>query len=199
MLTLPSVYGRFATAIDKAVLVRPTGAGAVEVQKALAELVLLRLFFRLEAYLEDVTVRIACGTSYADGTPPSLLIASANRVVAISNLRRHGRAKSIELKWTIGGDIRNNVRHVIAPADPIYSTILAHEAELDRWRRVRNHIAHGNADTSKKFRPVVTHHYGAALPNITPGQLLLSRRFAPSLLDQAIIFARVFAKDLARI
>lgn len=171
----------------------------MEIQKALAELVLLRLFFRLEAYLEDVAIRLACGTSYADGTPPSLLIASANRTAAISNLRKHGRAKTIDLKWTIGADIRNNVKHVMASVDPIYATILAHEAELDRWRRVRNHIAHGNSDTSRKFRPVVNYHYGAALPNITPGQLLLSKRFTPVLLDQAIIFARVFAKDLARI
>ncbi len=98
----------------------------------------------------------------------------------------------------MGSDIRNNIRHVIAFTDPIYAAVLAHETELDRWRRVRNHIAHGNSDTSRKFRPVVTHHYGAALPNITPGQLLLSNRFSPILLEQAIVFAKVFAKDLAQ-
>lgn len=199
MLSLSSVYGRFAASLGKASLVRPTGSESVDVQKALAELVLLRLFFRLESYLEDVTIRLACGSDYADGLTPNLLVASRNRIVAISNLRRFGRPKAIELKWTIGSDIRKNIQNVVHAADPIYSVVTAHEAELDRWRRVRNHIAHGNSDTSKKFRPVVTHHYGAALPSITPGQLLLSKRFSPVLLDQALIFARVFAKDLARV
>lgn len=198
MLPLSSIYGRFVASLGKAASVRPSSGLSVDVQKALAELVLLRLFFCLESYLEDVTCRLACGCDYVDGSAPNLLVASASRAAAIANLRSHGRTKAIDLKWTIGSDIRRNVQHVIDSGDPLYSTLLLHEAELDRWRRVRNHIAHGNADTSRKFRPVVTHYYGAALPSITPGQLLLSSRFSPILLDQALIFARVFAKDLAR-
>jgi hypothetical protein len=203
VIPLASVYSRFSASLSAISAVRAATVGSAEIQRALGELVLLRLFFRLEAYIEDVTIRICRGSAYADGTNPSLLVAPTSRQSAIQQMRTLNRFKagaptSIELKWTMGPDIRNNAKFVIAPTDPFFATVGSHEAELDRLRRIRNHIAHGNSDTGRKFRPVVAHHYGAALPSITPGALLLSNRFSPPLLDQAIVFARVFARDVVR-
>jgi hypothetical protein len=184
--------------LSKVSALRPFSASEALEQKALAELLLLRLFYRLETFVEDVTIRICCGAIYADGTVPAKLIACKSRTSAITNMKSTSRAKAIELKWTMEADIKKNVQYVLDSTDPFFATVTSHGAELDRLRRTRNHIAHGNPDTSRKFRPVVKHHYGATLPSVTPGVMLLSNRFSPDLLDQAFVFARVFARDLVR-
>jgi hypothetical protein len=192
------VHSSYLASVSKVSALRPFSASEALEQKALAELLLLRLFYRLEAFIEDVTIRICCGANYADGSAPAKLITCKSLTSAITNMKSTGRTKAIDLKWTMEADIKKNVQHVLDSADPFFATIASHSAELDRLRRTRNHIAHGNSDTSRKFRPVVNHHYGAALPNVTPGVLLLSNRFSPDLLEQAFVFARIFAKDLVR-
>lgn len=201
---LDAVYNEYTVSLSKLATFSSGISGAPNVQKAMAELVLLRIFYRLEAFLAEATARICCGAPYLDGSLPALLLQSTSRNSAVANMRCHGRfkangmPKTIDLKWTIDADILNNVKFLVAQPDNFTSVIANHGPEMDRLRRMRNHIAHGNRDTSKKYRPVVTYHYGVALPHITPGVLLLSPRFTPILLTQAFVFARVFARDLVK-
>ena len=198
MARLDALYNDYTDSLSKLAIFSAAISGTPVVQKAMAELVLLRLFYRLEAFLEEATIRICCGANYLDGSSAGLLVSSRGRKVAISNMRQLSRPKAIDLKWTIGTDMLNNVKFIIPSTDSYVSVVTNHSSELDRMRRVRNHIAHGNRDTSRKFRPVVEYYYGAKLPHITPGVLLLSPRFSPSVLSQAFVFARVFAKDLVK-
>lgn len=204
MARLDALYGEYVDSLAKLASFSASISGGPVIQKAMAELVLLRIFYRLEAFLEEATIRICCGAAYLDGSSAAVLVASRSRDAAIKNMRQHNRTnaagapKSIDLKWTIDSDILNNVKFVIPAADSYCTVVTNHGPELDRMRRMRNHIAHGNRDTSRKFRPVVTHFYGAALPHITPGVLLLSPRFGPTVLSRAFVFARVFAKDLIK-
>lgn len=197
-------YRDYVASLAKLATFSSSIAGPPIVQKAMAELVLLRMFFRLEAFLADATTRICCGAAYMDGTAPSLLVGSRSKGSAVDKMRHYGRftpsgaPKAIELKWTMASNIATNVKFVVDASDPFYVVIANHSAELDRLRRTRNHIAHGNRDTSRKFRPVVTHHYGAALSHITPGTLLLSPRFTPNVLSNAFVFCRVLARDLVK-
>ena len=181
-----------------------SSSDSASTQKAFAELLLLRIFFRLESFIESATIRICCGSRYLDNTRPKLIVTGQSKADAIHKMRSHGRfkadgtPKTIDLKWTMCADIEQNANFVINSSDPFFTTMTNHNAEFDRLRRMRNHIAHGNRDTSRKFRPVVEYHYGASLSHITPGILLLSPRFSPNLLSRAFVFARVFASDLVR-
>lgn len=167
-------------------------------QSAIGELIFLRLFSMLEIELEDVTTKIVCGARYLDGTAPALLHYSRSASLARDAMRKHGRPKAIDLKWTIGADLRGNVKFVLDPSDPYFAAVTAHEARVDEMRRIRNHIAHSNSDTLRKYKPVVVTHYGAYVPRITPAVLLQSGRFRPTLLKQYLAAARIIIKEFAR-
>lgn len=179
-------------------LVDGIAAAPPQYQSSIGELIFLRLFSMLEIELEDVTTKIVCGARYLDGTAPVLLHQSRSVALARDAMRKHGRSKALELKWTIGTDIRANVKFVIDPSDPYFVAVTTHEARIDEMRRIRNHIAHSNSDTLRKYKPVVVAHYGAYVPRITPAVLLQSGRFRPTLLKQYLAAARIIIKEFVR-
>jgi hypothetical protein len=70
---------------------------------------------------------------------------------------------------------------------------------LTEVRYIRNHIAHRNDASRRKFRNVVPRHYGAFKPGVTSGTLLLSDRIsAPPLMEVYIRTSRVLVKDLVK-
>ena len=69
---------------------------------------------------------------------------------------------------------------------------------IDELRRVRNRIAHNNAQSRTNYRDVVRRHYGAFLNHVTPGMLLLSSRKKPTLIEQYIKKQRIFVKDIIK-
>lgn len=179
-------------------LVNDIAAAPPKYQSAIGELIFLRLFSMLEIAIEEVTIKIVCGAPYLDGTAPALLHRCRSASLARDAMRKRGRPKAIELKWTIGSDICANVKFVVDPADPLFATVTAHETRINEMRLVRNHIAHSNADTLRKYKPVVVTHYGAYVARITPAVLLQSGRFTPTILKQYLAAARVIVKELTR-
>lgn len=167
-------------------------------QSAIGELIFLRLFSLLEVAIEEVTTKIVCGARYLDGSVPGLLYRARSAMLAHAAMRKLGRPKTIDLKWTIGSDIRSNVTFCVVPGDAFFSTVVAHEARIDEMRRIRNHIAHSNSDTLRKYKPVVVSYYGAYVPRITPAALLQSSRFSPPLLKQYLSVSRTVVKELTR-
>jgi hypothetical protein len=170
----------------------------IKFQKILGELVMLRLFSLLEAHLQSLCMKIVCGAPYLDGTRPTLLVKAPSAASAILQMRTLNRAKTLDLSWTTCTAIKKNIEFSVDTSDPIFATFAAYDASIDEMRLVRNHIAHGNADTRRKFRPVVKAHYGAYVPSITPGVLLLSRRHSPSILKRYLIQCRIAVRDIAR-
>jgi hypothetical protein len=168
-------------------------------QKLVAEIILLRLFALMESSFESIATKVLCGATYLDSTVPMVLKSCSNRVDALDVMRRHGRKKPrSQLKWTMVTDIKENLRHVLDVADPLIKTFDIHALIIDEIRRVRNHVAHRNADTRRKYRSVVQQHYGSYVPSVTPGVLLLAKRFRPILLEQYLRKAKIVLKELLR-
>lgn len=170
-------------------------------QKAVAEIIHLRLFDLLSAHIEVVASKVSSGAVYLDGSRPNLLIprlASIER--AIDAFRNLNRARPRwTLPWTERGQIDENVKHVIDAADNFRQTIDRHSVSLDEMRQVRNRIAHGGTDARTKFQNVVRRYYGARMNHISPGTLLLSSRIAPNLLSQFFAKGNILAKELVKI
>jgi hypothetical protein len=168
-------------------------------QKLVAELVMMRLFDEFQDALSGIAQRLACGTPYADGTPPSLLTAAAKSTAGARLLfEQYGRAKPRPAKWSRTKFINETTKHVLNATEPFTLACIANALVISEMQAVRNRIAHKNASSRAAFAPVVQRHYGAKLNNVTPGLLLLSPRFSPTLLERYVIACRVIATGCAR-
>ena len=171
----------------------------VGLQKLLAELIMMRLFDDLQEALSGVALRLACGTSYADGMPPILLTAPAKSTAGARVLyETFGRPKPQGMKWSKATFINETTKYVLDPANPFTVACNANAVVMAEMQAVRNRIAHANANSRKAFAIVVQKRYGAKLNNISPGTLLVSSRFSPSLLQQYLSTCRIVAKACAR-
>ncbi len=165
-------------------------------QKLVAEIVLLRLFYLFENIISSVASKLACGATYSDGSAPILLAPRARSSLAARVLfQNHGRTKPRILKWSQASEIKNNVKHIIDVNDNFGTVIDSHGVLIDDMRRVRNRIAHNNAQSRKNYREVVRKHYGAYMNHVTPGLLLLTPRITPRLLEQYIRQERILVKS----
>jgi hypothetical protein len=171
----------------------------VRLQKLLAELIMMRLFDELQEAIAGVALRLACGTRYADGTAPHLLTAPARSTMGARHLyETHGRPKVKACKWSRTKFINETTKYVLDPGDPFTVTCNAHALVISEMQAIRNRIAHRNAAARAPFSTVVKRYYGAALNTVSPGLMLLSPRFSPTLLEQYLAASRVIAKSCAR-
>lgn len=168
-------------------------------QKLIAEVLFLRAFGLLERTLESITVKMLCGARYVDGSVPLVMISAYSALEAHYNMTSVGRRRRLPyLKWTQVSEIKKNVVHLVDPTDPFITTLDAYNPSLEEMRSIRNHIAHRTSSTLAKFKPVVRHYYGAYVSAITPGTLLLSPRWVPSLIDEYITTTRILIRELTR-
>lgn len=168
-------------------------------QKLVAEIVLLRLFSLFENLITSVSLKLTSGASYVDRTVPMLLARARSSQSAMVLLKTHGRAKPInQLRWSKGSEIKNNLRHVMDQNDNLMTVVDRNAGFIDELRRVRNRIAHNNAQSRKNYRDVVRRHYGAYMNNVTPGMLLLTQRLQPSLLEQYIRREGILVRDIVK-
>ena len=153
----------------------------------IAELVLLRMFALLESALEESACRLICGARYCDGYAPQLLRHRPVRGLekARAEMREYNRATPMNrLRWTRARDIAENLEKLLPRNEHFVTTVLNHGVHISDMRKIRNHIAHRNAETRKRFQDVIYQHYGARVPGLTPGKFLVSSRFSPSILEQ---------------
>jgi hypothetical protein len=170
-------------------------------QKALAELLLIRLFDDLQEALAGMAYRLACGAPYVDNTRPTLLTAPARSTLGARVMfETHNRAgKKYYVKWSKTTYIKDTVRHVIDPADSFVLACDAHALTISEMQVVRNRIAHRNATTRARFNTVLQRYYGGTPSNVTPGLLLIAPRTAPATpLSRYLAATRVLVKDCAR-
>lgn len=199
MRTLQTDYAECVSELTKlSALARNVGKLEPVFQKLVAEITFLRLFYVLENGFQAFACKLLCGCSYLDGSLPVLLSPSASISAAADRMRKFGRVRAHDLKWSKASEVNENVRYLIDASDHYVRVINFHGSLIDEMRRVRNRIAHNNQQSRKNFRVVVHRHYGAYLNQVTPGLLLVSPRRSPPLLDQYLAKALVLVKELAR-
>lgn len=171
----------------------------VRMQKLLAELVMLRLFDEFQDAIAGIAFRLACGTPYADGTVPKLLTAPAKSASSARTLyETFARPRPKPVKWSKVAFINATTKHVLDPSDAFSAACNNNALVISEMQAVRNRIAHANASSRAAFAIVVQRHYGAKLNHVSPGMLLLSSRFSPTLLEQYVAACRAITKGCAR-
>jgi hypothetical protein len=167
-------------------------------QKLVAEIVLLRLFSLFENLIVSVSLKLACGATYVDGSNPTLLVRARSSKHALTLFQTYGRNKQRLLQWSKAADIKENLRYVINYTDNIATVVDRNGVLIDELRRIRNRIAHNNVKARKNYREVVRRYYGAFMNHVTPGILLLTPRIRPPLLEQYIRQERILVKDIVK-
>jgi hypothetical protein len=161
---------------------------------------MVRLFLLTENAVASAGAKILCGARYIDATLPARLVTPRSIAAAITAMKSHGRAKSMNyLKWSKSKDIRDNLSKTLNPTDPFFAVVTRHGALLTEMRYVRNHIAHSNAGTRSNFRKVIRQYYGGVKQGVNPGVLLLTDAHgSPCILERYIVSSRVVVKELLR-
>jgi hypothetical protein len=170
-------------------------------RKYIAEIALLRLAILIENTMKTVFCKIACGANYIDGAAPILLAKQRNIPAAVDAMHNHGRTGyRRSLPWNDGAEIRENIKFLIDPTDQCHADLIQHASFLTDLRYIRNHIAHRNDNSRANFVKLVLRYYGARVPGVTCGNLLVSPRVSPGrpLLVTHILTANVMMKDIVR-
>jgi hypothetical protein len=170
-------------------------------RKLIAEIVLLRLAILVENSMRSVFCKLSCGATYINGNIPLILVQQRNIPGAISAMQNLNRTRfRYSLPWNDGAEIRDNIRFVIDPADKCHQELINHAAFLTEIRWIRNHIAHRNDNTRANFVKLIRRYYGARVPGVTCGNLLVSPRVSTvrPLIATHIITANVMMKDIVR-
>ena len=165
-------------------------------QKLIAELIIIKLAVGLENCLSQGFYRLASGQADLKGdllvrhSHPSTIAAAKSELLA-------GCRNS---PWLNTSDTCKCLEKVVVASDPILSRIRRHGNTVSSIRKIRNHVAHKNRNSSTKFGDVVRQVYGARLNSISPGTLLLTKRAGSRpLCQQLIIGARVATIEIFRV
>ena len=170
-------------------------------RKFIAEIAMLRLAILVENSMRSVFCKLVCGATYIDGSAPIVLAQQRNIPAAISAMQNFNRPKfRYSLPWNDGAEIRDNIRFLIDPADQCHQQLRNYASFLTEVRYLRNHIAHRNQNSRKNFVKLIRKYYGARVPGVTCGNLLVSPRVSPRrpLLVTYLVTANVMMKDVVR-
>jgi len=168
-------------------------------RKVIAEIVHLRLAILLENHMKIIMSKLCCGTTYLDGTVPNLLVQQKSAAAAVAAMKTLNRTKAINVSWNDGPSIRTGVEHIVDPADHCITVLRNFGSHFTEMRYIRNHIAHRNEGSRTNFRKLVRAYYGANVPGITSGLLLLSPTVStPPLIEVHIRKSRTLIKDLLK-
>lgn len=166
-----------------------------------AELIVVRIFSMFEAVVEDSACKLVCGASYCDGSSSGLIRGRPTRGFqrardAMKDFNRTTRRE--HLRWSKSGDIAKNLEKLFPATETFVATLQGHGQFISDLRKIRNHIAHGNEGTRVAFQEAVQNYYGARVPGLTPGRMLLSSRFSPILVEQVCVKTRAILKASIR-
>ena len=168
-------------------------------QKLLAELVMLRLFDEFQEAISGVALRLACGTPYVDGTAPALLTAPARSTPGARHLyETFGRPRPVKLRWSKTTFINDATKYVLDSSNAFSAVCSANALTISEMQAIRNRVAHSNVKSRAAFSLVVQRRYGATLNHVSPGMLLISTRFSPTLLEEYLGACRTIMKGCAK-
>jgi len=149
--------------------------------------------------MKIIFAKLCCGTAYLDGSAPTLLVEQKSTAAAVVAMKSLNRTRPINLSWNDGPSIRTSVEHIVDPTEHCIAVIRNFGAHFTEMRYIRNHIAHKNEGTRANFRKLVKRYYGANVPGITSGLLLLSSRVStPPLIEVHIRKSRTLIKELLK-
>lgn len=200
MPTLRRDYREFMEQTDRLIdLLHHVGNLEPYYRKLISDIILIRLFFSMENTVKSVFSKIACGALYLDGSAPQLLHQERSARSAVYAMENLSRRKPRRLRWTEGSEIRKNVQHVIDSADHCCQIVTIYASFITEIRIVRNHVAHRNDSTRRRFRNVVRRHYGGFRRGVNTGTLLTSTRINdPPLIEAYVHGSRALMKDLTK-
>ena len=181
-------------------LIASTTALSPAHRKFIAEIALLRLAILIENSMKSFFCKLSCGATYINGNAPLLLAPQRSTPAAILAMQNHNRPKlRYNLPWNDGAEIRDNIQFIIDPADRCHQELKKYAAFLTEIRWIRNHVAHRNDKSRANFVKLVRRYYGANVPGVRCGNLLVSPRVSPArpLLETHIITANVMMGDIA--
>lgn len=184
-----------------AAVLQSTSSLAPGHRKFIAEIALIRLSVLIENTMRSVFCKLACGATYLDGSKPTILAQQRNIPTALGAMRKLNRSRPRNnLPWNDGSEIRENIQFLIDPNDQCHWSLKNHAPILTEIRYVRNHIAHRNAKSRTNFVKLIRKYYGAKVPGVTCGNLLVSPRVSAArpLLAVYLITANVMLKDIIR-
>lgn len=166
-------------------------------QYFISEVIMLRLFGILENAICEIALKLSCGAVYKNGVLPSTHIKCTTINDATAKMISYNRIKPLRfLKWTKKEDIKDSIKKVLNLSDSFYLNIRTHSLLLDEMRDVRNHIAHRNTGTARKYYEVVRSTYSANI-KIPVGAFLIStvRHPMPNI-QRYIISTKVILNDI---
>jgi hypothetical protein len=176
-------------------------------QRLIAETAMLRLFYALDNFTNDVALKLLTNTNYIDNTIPARSRPAFRSSALAEAAIRAARPRLRYLKWTQLSDVTANLATFLPAGEHFLVERAVADPVMEHMRHVRNHIAHGTAGTAAKFRLVVNAVYGGHPRGISPGKLLLSHRTAflgaptrdrPRVIEQYLQWAKVAAKTFVR-
>jgi len=109
-----------------------------------------------------------------------------------------GRQRQARLKWSRAKYINDTIKHVLDSSNAFNMVCRANSLTIAEMQSIRNRIAHSNAKSRSAFSGVVQRHYGARLNHVSPGMLLISPKFSPTLLEQYLSSCRAIVKGCAK-
>lgn len=166
-------------------------------QYFIAELMMLRLFAIMEGAIADIAYKLVAGATYLNGTEPIRLFSANSMASARAAMLNYGRQNARQnLRWTKSKDIRDSTSTVLPPTESFIRYARENGHLLDEMRKVRNYIAHNNADSRSGYRQVIRLTYGAN-SKVSSGVFLVSiRRQSVAKIDEYIANARIIIADL---
>lgn len=170
-----------------------------DMQGFVAELLMLRLFSVLETCVRDVSVRIACGVSYRDGTSSNPIVLCSNIDDAIEKFKTEGRANRIKnLHFSNVSNTNEAIKNVIQSTEPLRLKLTRFGVAFEEMRKVRNHIAHRTSNTYNDYKSVIRSHYGAYL-KIKPSSFLISTKREPRpVIDTYLQTAKIIIDEITK-
>ncbi len=200
MPSLADDYSAFRAEVTRLTgLLASTSVLAPVHRKFIAEMALLRLAVLVENSMKSVFCKLSCGATYISGCAPLVLAHQRNIPAAVYAMQNLNRPKPrYVLPWNDGAEIRKNIEFVIDPSDRCHQELKNYAGFLTEIRWIRNHIAHRNDNSRANFAKLVRRYYGAKVPGVTCGNLLVSPRVSRTrpLIEMHIVTANVMMKDI---
>lgn len=148
---------------------------------ALAEIVLIRAAAILERSIAELAYKIACGAIFVNGNRDNILITCRSiqsaRTIMLHDNGVRPIAKS-NLKWTRASSINDSVSCIIDKNSHFVLSCQRYGSHIKEIFDVRNHAAHRNSSSRKKYHDWVVQQYGQDR-NIQIGYFLLTTNLNP--------------------
>lgn len=179
--SLPATERAVTTQLDRLVRILADMPTTALSRYALSEIVLIRACSVFEDALANLAYKLACGAQFPSGATDKVLQPSRSLAAARLLMRTEGGARNPPkdyLKWTRASYIGDSVSGVLDTDAHYLVTCQRFGSIIAEIFEVRNHAAHKNAASKRKFLKWVKAQYGQER-NLQVGYFLLTQNLSP--------------------